>query len=617
MIFLSHILTTLQKNISYSSFNKRIMNWKDLKIGYKIGLGFSAMIMVSAIIAAVAIYNMSKIQKETVSLSGEYIPVINESFILDKNWREMLQNLEAYNNTGNEYYYKKVTQRLEKLNIALENLIQISDSSKNMQSSKDAFVKIKADVDLFANQLAQYQKQVVTNTVHIKGIERSLLSLHQSQAFKNQNGPNNLYRKVSETGTQILLSVIQKKPAIIMQVKSDIDNIQNEYYANKKRGAFAANIDSSLQNFVESSMYFADNYQKAKKMELANNEMAGNIMWDIKGTSDIGLDQVIEMGSNTNQTIESERLVLIISAFFVLLLGGVLIYLITQSITHPISKSIEIANLIADGDLTSTLELDRKDEVGMLTDALNKVSVSLQSIISNLADNADVITETSHHLNRSALDISEGARQQASATEEISSSMEEMYANIHQTTDNAKQTQSIAEASAIEVNKNKDSFRIASGSLKQIADKVSIIDEIAFQTNILALNAAVEAARAGEHGKGFAVVAGEVRKLAEKSKLAAGDINTVSKSTLQLAVTAEHELNKVAPEIEKTAKLIQEIAAASIEQAAGIEQINNAMQQLNDVVQANAQRSDDMADQSDKMARQAVELRSIIAKFKV
>lgn len=351
-------------------------------------------------------------------------------------------------------------------------------------------------------------------------------------------------------------------------------------------------------------------------MELANFELTSNIMWTIRGTSDIGLDQVKEMGENTIKTIQNERIVLLFSVIAVLILGSILVIIITRSITHPINRGIYVAHKMAEGDLTHNINVQRNDEVGMLADALNKLNERLKTIISNISENSDYIAESSQILSLSATEIAEGARQQASATEEISSSMEEMYANIQQTTDNAKQTELISRKSVAEVNKNKESFQVASQSLKQIADKVNIIDEIAFQTNILALNAAVEAARAGEHGKGFAVVAGEVRKLAEKSKNAAGDINSVSKSTLALSLNAEKELQLLS-EIERTSKLVQEITEASLEQVSGVEQINNAMQQLNSVVQSNAERSDDMASQSDKLAKQADELRDIISKFKL
>jgi methyl-accepting chemotaxis protein len=587
------------------------MNWKDLKIGYKIGIGFSLMIFVAAIIGGVAFRNMSKIQGETIKLSNEYIPVINESFFIDKSWREIVQNLQSYDNTGDNYYILKIRAKLDKFNSSLDKIIETTSASENLKSSVDEFKNIKDQVLKFSKSLDEYEVVASENAKLLKKIDKA------TDVLKNVATAGNLYSRIYEAGLSIYKAVEQGRPADIKALRSDLENIQKDYIATKKRGGIPASLDSSVASFVESSLAFADGFPKAKRIELAHYEMSSNVLWDIKGSSDVGIDQVMEMGENTNTTIKNERVILLLSTIVVLLLGAILIMLITQSITRPIKAGIYVANKIAEGDLTNKINVDRQDEVGMLAESLNKVNDNLQQIISNISTNADFIADSSQQLSQSAVEISEGARQQASATEEISSSMEEMYANIKQTTDNSQQTQVIAEGSAKEVNKSKQSFQTASHSLKQIAEKVSIIDEIAFQTNILALNAAVEAARAGENGKGFAVVAGEVRKLAEKSKIAAGDINNVSKSTLQLSLNAEKELNVVAPEIEKTAHLIQEIAAASIEQATGIEQINNAMQSLNQVVQSNALRSDEMASQSDKLAKQADELRDMISKFKI
>jgi methyl-accepting chemotaxis protein len=195
--------------------------------------------------------------------------------------------------------------------------------------------------------------------------------------------------------------------------------------------------------------------------------------------------------------------------------------------------------------------------------------------------------------------------------------MEEMVSNIQQNTDNAKQTENIsgkATDSMLEMSKiGRESF----DSIKTIAEKITIINDIAFQTNLLALNAAVEAARAGEHGRGFAVVAAEVRKLAERSKLAADEIGYLSKNSLKITEKTRESLDALVPEIQKTSQLVQEITAASIEQNSGADQINSAIQQLNVVTQQNAASSEEMATSAEELSSQAESLKEAVSFFKI
>jgi methyl-accepting chemotaxis protein len=193
--------------------------------------------------------------------------------------------------------------------------------------------------------------------------------------------------------------------------------------------------------------------------------------------------------------------------------------------------------------------------------------------------------------------------------------MEQMAANIRQNTDNAMQTEKIAVKSATDAREGGKAVTETVSAMKQIATKISIIEEIARQTNLLALNAAIEAARAGEHGKGFAVVASEVRKLAERSQSAAGEISQLSTSSVAIAEQAGDMLNKMLPDIQRTAELVQEINASSKEQDVGAEQINKAIQQLDQVIQQNAASAEEMASTTEELSSQAEQLKATIAFF--
>lgn len=274
-----------------------------------------------------------------------------------------------------------------------------------------------------------------------------------------------------------------------------------------------------------------------------------------------------------------------------------------------------IAEEIAGGNLT--VKVRERSGEDKLMQAVSKMVGGLTEIVSDIRTVAGQVMSGSQEMSGTAEQISQGASEQSASVEEISSSMEEMSANIKQNSDNAQQTEKIALKAAEDAGQGGKAVTETVLAMKEIAGKISIIEEIARQTDLLALNAAIEAARAGEHGRGFAVVASEVRKLAERSQTAAGEINKLAGSSVQVAENAGIMLERIVPDIQKTADLVQEINAAGNEQSVGASQVNQAVQQLDSVVQQNASASEEMASMAEELMGQAEQLLNTIAFFKM
>ena len=338
----------------------------------------------------------------------------------------------------------------------------------------------------------------------------------------------------------------------------------------------------------------------------------------------------------------------------VLAVLSVAAYLISRSISRPLKAAVHVSDCLAIGDLRVEIPKGGRDETGQLLESMRKMvgatrivtgfaaeiaeghldldirkrsdkdelmqaliemTEKLKEVVSGVKGAVDHVTSGSQAMRGTAEAMSSGAAEQAAAAEEAASSIEEMTANIRQNADNALQTEKIAQQTAKDALEGGAAVGKTVGAMKEIAEKIMIIEEIARQTNLLALNAAIEAARAGEHGKGFAVVAAEVRKLAERSQIAAGGINELSNNSVEVAKRAEELLNVIVPNIQKTAELIQEISAASKEQDAGAEQIQQSVQQLDGVIQQNASASEEMAATAEELSSQSEQLADLVSFF--
>jgi len=273
-----------------------------------------------------------------------------------------------------------------------------------------------------------------------------------------------------------------------------------------------------------------------------------------------------------------------------------------------------VVSQVAGGDLSVNVNIRDGDTKSMLA-SVSAMRERLAQIIGQARGAADALSSASEEVSATAQNLSQGASEQAAGVEETSASVEQMSASINKNTDNARLTDDMAAQAARQADEGGEAVKRTVAAMKIIANKIGIIDDIAYQTNLLALNAAIEAARAGEHGKGFAVVAAEVRKLAERSQVAAQEISELAGGSVQTAERAGQLLDAMVPSIQKTSALVQEIAAASQEQSTGVNQINSAVMQLNQATQQNASASEELAATAEEMSGQAVQLQELMAYF--
>ncbi len=608
------------------------MRLKNLKLEHKLGLGFG-FILLLAIIANYTGFNGFLNVADRVDKSDD---VNNIKF-------EVLQMRRHEKDYMLRHDKKYITQ----VNECINNIISISEQARekhSKQADKDEKTRIIEVTREYENAFNEYikaeneknenmaimrssSKEVIASIQSL--LERQKINFSKLSANDIAIGKHSQYYEnttnISEVERLFLEVRKGEKDVIIFNEKTYLEKLQNNYnevieITTEVEGNLAYNEDKILiKNLIDNLDTYKDNfdhfYETMRNQNKHNEQLVAKAHEVINLSEKAAKYQVARMFSEMSQA----KSILLIFSILAILFGIIISTITTKNIIGQLGgEPMEIASIakkIASGDLTIDMSkyVNRK---GAMEDIL-KMTLKLKEIVANILSGTTNITSASQQISTSSQQLAQGANEQASSVEEVSTTMEEMASNIEQNNENAIQTQKISFTAQTGVREVNEKSMEAVMANKKISEKINIINDIAFQTNILALNAAVEAARAGEHGKGFAVVAAEVRKLAENSKKAAGEIVNLSQNSLRLTQEAGEKLVQMLPDIEKTTSLIQEISAASTEQANGAGQVNLAVQQLNSVTQQNAATSEELATNAEEMNSQAEHLKQIVNFFKV
>jgi methyl-accepting chemotaxis protein len=574
----------------------------NLKIGTRLALAFLLVLLMLAMLAASAIWNLRTVGASTDLMVNQALA--KERLITE--WHgatqvngartiALVENPDTSRQKINEANIKATSARISEIQKTLDGMVkspveqalysEIADKRKLYLAAREAVFAVKREIKSDAGATAANANSVQADTSRSQAVGK-LLDERLAPALASY------------------LESIRKLTAVQSEtIKSLAAQVQAQDHAGQSwmiiLGVLASLVGAAFAWWLTRSI----TRPLAEAVSVAQAVSAGNLNLEIDVNSNDETGDLMRalqemtacLGTAARETQANVRL--------------------NELNEQEIGEALRVLDALALGDLTQRVTIECSGSYQKLKDDVNATCEKLSSIIEDVRIAADALTSASGQVSATAQSLSQSASQQAAGVERTSASVNQMSESIAQNTENARVTDAMAAKSAKEAVEGGDAVTQTAVAMKQIASKIGIVDDIAYQTNLLALNAAIEAARAGEHGKGFAVVAAEVRKLAERSQVAAKEISELAAGSVSVSDKAGKLLSEMIPSIRKTSDLVQEITAASEEQASGLTEISNAMSQLNQATQQNASASEQLAATAEEMSGQAEQLQGLMEFF--